>query len=283
MHDTAVFLLTHQWTESVAYRFARLWREVSPRADCFVLLHDDQGEVTQRWRAFLKSMDAEHALSLFRPEALAGELGFALYGSEGVLGNTHLPLASAMLRGPWRHCWQIESDVEYRGAWSEFLQAFDASKADLLASHPFRFHDWPSWRWWTSLSVPVGKALDKRAMVKAFLPVFRISRPLLDAVLQAHREGWSGHFEVLMPTVAAVRGLVVEDLRSSHASYVGDSQDPLPILPLLSTMRWRPEISLREFTGRARGALLFHPVKQNWAFDADGVRRWPEPAQRPPS
>ncbi|MBC7604126.1 MAG: hypothetical protein H7255_15895, partial [Ramlibacter sp.] len=154
-----------------------------------------------------------------------------------------------------------------------------SSRADLLASHIHRHHHWPTWRWWKSLATPTGSDVDAAQLVKAFLPVFRISRSAIDALLQAHREGWTGHFEVLVPTVVARHALRVEDLRANVPCYVDDSQDPNPIIPLQSTMRWRPEVRLQEFASRASGPLLFHPVKQNWAYEADGVRRWPEPQQ----
>ena len=113
------------------------------------------------------------------------------------------------------------------------------------------------------------------ALRKAFFPVFRISRAAIAKVDQGHRAGWLGHFEVLVPTLLAREGLAVQDLRATHPCYVGASQNPSPILPLQASLRWRPKVSRAEFSQRGSGALLFHPVKDNWAFDGEKVVEWP--------
>ena len=131
-----------------------------------------------------------------------------------------------------------------------------------------------SWPWWRSLSAPAGIRLDPLALHKAFLPIFRASLPALQTVDAAHRQGWMGHVEALAPTVLARQGLQVQDLRATVPCYEGDSQDPCALPQQQATMRWRPEITTSEFMRRGRGALLFHPVKQNWAWDGRKLARW---------
>lgn len=273
----AVVFLIHLFSESTAMRFARLRKELAGYADCFVRLQDDGGPVTASWEEFLRANGAAAALVPFRPSDLPQELGYPFFAERQILGNVHFPLMVLARSRPYTHYWQIESDVDYRGNWRDFLKSFEGSDAALLASHIHRHEDWPTWFWWRSFEAPEGVTLPTGKMLKAFMPVFRITHDALAAVDKAHQAGWTGHFEALIPTVLALGGLKVQSLRGVNRCYVGDSQNPNRILPLQSTMRWRPPISVREFSTRDKGPLLFHPVKGNWAFDGAKLVRWPEP------
>ena len=281
--DVAIFFLAHQWSESIAFRFARLRHQASPHADCFLLLQDDEGPVVRHWREFLEANGIHDVLRTFVAAALPGQLGFPFFAARQILGNSHFPLLVQARQGSWRHCWQVESDVEYRGDWQAFFRQFDGNESDLLVSHLHRHADWPTWAWWNSLVAPTAEHIAPDRLCKGFFPTFRISRQGLDAVEAAHREGWSGHYEAVVPTVIRARGLAVHDLRATTPCYEGGSQNPSAILPLQSTMRWRPEITPAEFLRRGTAPLLFHPVKQNWAFDNVTLRSWPEPTATAPS
>lgn len=269
--DTAVVFLTHQWSQSIGRRFARLRDQVAPIADAFVLLHDDQGPVSASWQEFLQSIGALHALTCFVPEDLPGELGFPLFGERGIMGNCHLPLLRFSRSREYRFFWQVESDVEYRGNWLDFIGAYRQTDAPFLGAHVHRYYDWPSWKMWSTLVAPGGARVAEKELLKAFLPVFRASREALVAIDQGHRDGWRGHFEVAVPTMLRRHGMQTEDLRMANACYIGPSQNPSPIIPVQSTMRWRPEISVTEFTTRGKAPLLFHPIKQDWWFDGQKV------------
>ncbi len=281
-NSIAVGFLTHQFNESISHRFARLHAQLAGYADCFVRLQDDGGPVIAAWKKFLNQKGLAHALMPFVPAELPRQLGYAFYGDREILGNTHFPmLAFARSAQSYQWFWQIESDVEYRGNWRDFLQAFEASDAPFLASHIHRFEDWPTWTWWSTLAAPGAVKLDADKRFKAFMPVFRMSREAVAATHNAHDEGWSGHFEVSVPTALAHAGLEVGSLRNVTRCYVGGSQNPQRIIPLQSTMRWRPPITAKEFMARDNGPLLFHPVKRNWAFDGEKVVRWADPPEDP--
>jgi hypothetical protein len=273
-HDTAVVFLTHRWSPSLGLRFARLRRETAALADAFLLLHtdDDEGGAMQRqWRVFMQSIDAAEALLPFTRGGLRRQLGFDLYAPEAMTGSAHFPLMAFARSRAYRQYWQVEYDVEYRGDWGLLLQAYRDSDAALLAAHIHRYADWPDWVWWASLWVPPVLGVTQHHLLKAFLPVFRASRAAIEATRRAHVDGWRGHAEVLMPTVLAVQGHSVEDLRARRPSYAGDSQNPCEIVALQSTVRFRPPIELEEFCRRGQGPLLFHPVKDDWAFDGTKV------------
>jgi hypothetical protein len=272
--EAVVLFLAHQWSEAIGQRFWRLRRELSPLLDCFVSLQDDRGDVLRNWQAFLAGLGAPDALAPFLPDDLPGELGLRYFGDRRILGNAHFPLLRFARSNRYRHYWQVESDVEYRGNWLAFFSAYIDCETPLLASHIHRYPEWPSWGWWRSLSAPAGVALGPNDLYKAFFPVFRISRDAIQAVEQAHASGWLGHFEVLVPTTLVRAGLAIQDLRAINPCYVGPSQNPCPILPLQSTLRWRPNVSMREFGQRGAGPLIFHPVKDNWTFDGAKVVQW---------
>ncbi|ROZ75703.1 DUF3405 domain-containing protein [Ramlibacter sp. WS9] len=273
----AVFYLTHLWSQSIAHRFDRLRRELGADADCFVLLQDDHGGVTAQWKAFLDGRGTPQALVPFDPDDLLQRLGYRWF-DRSIMGSTHFPLLHLSKTHEYGHYWQIESDVEYRGDWRSLLGAYRNCEADLLASHFRRHADWPRWPWWRTLRVPVAAALTANDLRRAFFPILRISRQALEALDQAHRDGWEGHFEALIPTVVHRLGLLAQDLCATTACYLGDSQDRCADQARQSTMRWRPQIALGEFIGRGVGPLLFHPVKENWAYDGNRILRWPEPA-----
>jgi hypothetical protein len=272
--DSVVVFLTHQWSDAIGHRFLRLHREMQPAMDCFVILQGDSPEVLRLWTGFLQANEASAALFPFRADALPAALGYPYYGDRRILGNTHFPLFHFARSHAYRHYWQVEGDVEYRGSWRSFLGAYDQCETPLMAAHLHRFRDWPTWHWWPSLSVPAGVTLTTDDLYKAFLPVLRISRTAIDAVEEAHRAGWRGHFEVLIPTVLVSQRLGMQDLCAVHPCYAGPSQDPCAILPLQSTLRHRPEVSMAEFQQRGSAPLIFHPVKENWTFDGEKIVHW---------
>jgi hypothetical protein len=278
---TAICLLAHRCTPSIAQRFDRLRREAEGRADCYVMLHDDGGPVAQGWREFLQARGMPQALWLFRPDTLVGSLGYQASGTLNMMGSTHMPLTFFARSHGYAHWWQVESDVDYRGNWGAFFDAYRGVEADVLASHVHHVSDWPTWSHWQSLVAPLDAGLRAESLYKAFFPVSRFSAAALRVVDHAHAHGWAGHFEALIPTLMKHEGLTLRDLRSVSPCYVGDSQNPAALLPLQSTMRWRPLVTQAEFAGRGEGPLLFHPIKENWCFDGARVVRWPE-AERDP-
>src|SRR4051812_21538383 len=116
MHDTAVVFLAHTWGEAIARRFVRLRLECSSFADCFLLLQDDNPGIALQWQATLDAIGAPGAMFRFNAAALPSELGLRYFGMRQVLSNTHFPLMFFARAHPHAYYWQIEYDVEYRGA-----------------------------------------------------------------------------------------------------------------------------------------------------------------------
>ena len=171
----------------------------------------------------------------------------------------------------YAYYWQVEGDVDYRGRWGDFFAPYREASAGLLAAHFHRWQDWPEWYWWPSLTAPAAINPRNDQLFKTFMAVVRFSHAALETVERAHRQGWLGHFEAVVPTVLLMEGFQLEDLNVRQQCYVGWYQDPVPLLPLLSTVRCRPFVTMQEFVQRGQGPLLFHPVKENWAYDGEKV------------
>ena len=284
--DSAILYVAHQWMPSIAQRFARLRKEVAGRADCFLLLQDDKGQVTQAWTAFLQAINAPEALMPFSPDVVLDQLGYGCFNRANVmLGCTHFPLLCFGRSSLYRFYWMIESDVEYRGHWGSFFDATCKSTASLLATHVQSHEESPHWHWWASLFPPPqadsAHGWPRSRLRKAFLPIYRLSADAIRVIDEAHREGWRGHFEVLIPTVLNLHERAILDLRAVCACYLGGSQEPSPDLRQLASMRWRPVVSLEEFVWRGSEPVLFHPVKQDWWFDGIKVIRYARKGSRP--
>ncbi|MGE5504556.1 MAG: hypothetical protein ACM31L_09050 [Actinomycetota bacterium] len=107
--------------------------------------------------------------------------------------------------------WLIEYDVAFSGRWSVLFDTFAASPADLLATTIHRHAVNPGWDNWASVSTPFGRAKPAR-LLRAFMPIYRLSRRGLGVLDEAYHEGWAGHYEATVPTILAARGLVLEDI-----------------------------------------------------------------------
>lgn len=272
--STAVVFLTHVWADVVASRFERLWRETQGVVDCFAVVQADDPAVAARWQTFLASIGAQSAYSSFNSQQLPAQLGLRYFGMRQVWSNTHFPLLHFSRTHRYEHYWQVEFDAEYRGSWRSFFEAYKETDASLLGAHFMNWVDCPEWFWWVSITPPQ-PVFPMEQLYKAFLAVFRISATAIEHTIQAQREGWMGHHEAVIPTILLQRGHRLEDLNVRSTAYVGYSQDPTEIIPLQSTIRCKPFVTLNEFRTRGNGPLMFHPVKENWTFDGQEIKVFP--------
>lgn len=150
------------------------------------------------------------------------------------------------------HYWHIEYDVVFTGAWHALLDAWRDDASDLVAPHLRTREEEPDWPWWPSLQVPPGAA--ETGGLRAFLPIYRISRHALERLETAVREGSSGHFEALVPTVLQAASLRIADL--GEGRFYTSASSPDGELRQ-GTLRYRP-FHAGPLPGRN---LLYHPVK----------------------
>jgi hypothetical protein len=269
----AILYLTHHWDRVHARRFARLRKETMDLGDSFVLFQS-----AQKYPALEVISEApgeRNLLHTFDPIALPSKLGYGYLTPKGIVpGCTHFPLVDFAGEHHYAYYWLIENDVEFSGNWGNLIGSCSEDRADLIAAHVTPYKDDPGWIWWRFLTSPLHRPLDPARLLRAFFPVYRISREGLSRIDRMQRAGWRGHYEALLPTLLNASGMAVADLRKFGQFYLGTRQDPphaLAHLDQLSTLRWRPAVSDEEFLRRFTDNVIFHPVKQAWTFNGKAV------------
>ena len=132
--------------------------------------------------------------------------------------NIDLPLMWFFHENPgYERYWVMEYDVRFTGQWMDFFRHFAPSRSDLLASTLFDYSFRPGWDNWSTLKSP--ERVPEQERVRALFPLYRISNAALRALHEAYCAGWSGHYEVTIPTILKRRGFTLEDF-GGDGSYV---------------------------------------------------------------
>ncbi len=245
-------------------------KETPSRSAVGFFTHLCDAEIISRYRK-LKADLAGHAettivaqMGTQVPENLLAETVFfdfaqlaanapRILGSKVIPGNCHLTmLAFFRARPEFDYYWHIEYDVVFTGAWRTLLAAWSGDDSDLVAPHLRTRGEEPDWPWWPSLQIP--QAVAAAGFLRAFLPVYRISHRALERLDMAVREGSSGHFEALVPTVLQAASLRIADL--GEGRFYTSSTSPDGELRQ-GTLRYRP---FHAFPLQGQN-LLYHPVK----------------------
>jgi hypothetical protein len=156
--------------------------------------------------------------------------------------------------------WMVEYDVRFSGDWRRFLAAYEDDPADLLAPAIVQRSMDPGWYNWPSLA---GPAPPEALQLRAFLPVFRASARLVEAVDAAYRGGLTGHCEAIWPSVAQAAGMTIHDLGGDGPftpdRYRGRFYSSSPLSPDLcpGSFAFKPPL----YRPGSRPDMLWHPVK----------------------
>lgn len=196
-------------------------------------------------------------------------------GDKIMPGNEHLAELDFYRNHPgFDYYWFIEYDVVFTGNWATLLGAVRNDGSDLLAAHVRSLKEDPEWPWWTTLDLP-GCSLPQADRLRAFFPIFRISRAGLRAVEKYVKLGWSGHYEGLIPCAVHTASLSIADLGGDgrwtpkdrrfrfYSSFSSDAGASLNA----GTHRHRPA---HQFF-RLRKNTIFHPVKASSSIRKNGV------------
>ncbi len=268
--DAAVFLV-HYIDGVVARRFDKLRRECEGRCEVF-LLAEKGVAIPERLAAHARFFDF----------ATVRQMARSVIGDRVIPGNAHLRAIEFYRREPgYRHYWFIEFDVVYTGRWDALMASLDDDDADLIASRVGRMDTGPPWFWHHSFK-PGGDAVPADRETLAFLPIFRISAAGLAAVDRCVSRGWTGHFEMLLPTALAFGGLKVSDFGGSgpftpdgrrHRHYL-DAEG----LYETGTLRYHPPVHWPIVAG-----MLYHPCKTRLTQLRPRVRRriWSDRLRHP--
>jgi hypothetical protein len=238
----AVILLSHALDPVTLSRHAALRSALGATHDVMLALTGKPG-------------DEAAALGLADAEVLSpDEIFLDAYGAKAasraiVPGNNDLALLAFARRRPaYAHFWMIEYDVFFpRGA--GLLARLDAaSDAELItATRPRNRTESADWHWWPTLRhAPSEPRWGLRCA--ALLCIARYGARLIAELDAAYRAGWDGHFEAVVPTIAARRGMRMEALNTVALRATGER-----VL--------NPKSFHHRHCAPSPAARIYHPVK----------------------
>ena len=206
MTRTAVLFTTHVINERVRAHFRKLRDELPPGYE-LILFYDEQ-RLSER---AVKKLAGDAVL----PHENEGWKRFKRVGrfEHKIPGNEDGLLMNAMDRLPgYDWYWYIEYDMAFSGDWRTFFRAMAASDADLLAINMIRHDDCPDWPLWKSLEIPADHQLPPDKWIRAHFAISRFSSRINAVLVPVYKQGWSGHAEALLATLADQEGMRIEDI-----------------------------------------------------------------------
>jgi hypothetical protein len=266
MNSHVILYRAHKMTDAVR-REVKILKEQLPDCDVVVV-----GYATQPQD--FSDLPAGVEFFLYDRAALEG-LEYALKLQhvkwESTTGHNDLPIMRFFRDRPYyEYYWIIEYDVRYTGNWAILFEDLKLSNADLLGTNVMDFDEAPHWAWWSRDELPVS-IVPLESRLKIFAPFMRISMRLLNKVDAKYRTGWSGHYEMTLPTICKWSGLVVEDLggngrytpRARLDKHYLSNTTSWALFP--GTFLFRPSFSdseIRQFGKELAGKpMLWHPIK----------------------
>ena len=261
MRDCIAFI-SHIATVPVLRVFDRLRSEIRPDLDIRFVLSSEEDAPATAVTALGKSLYQVRREDLF-------ELGYPRKCQAvdwEMAGNLDLVFLDFAARLPhYDRIWFMEYDVHWEGRWSVLFERFRASNADVLATIVHRVSDAPHKLRALSyprMVVPPGQGWDDDTLLKAFLPICRLSRAALTALNDLYEEGFGGHYEVMVPSSAVRAGLCVEDIGGRGPYVRNENRDRFYFAQARTSTHspgsfvFRPEPKVLP-----RPNTLWHPVK----------------------
>ncbi|MBI3299298.1 MAG: hypothetical protein HYZ75_14115 [Elusimicrobia bacterium] len=256
-----VFLfVAHNHSTAIVAEFDKLRTATKGLGPCIFLYHQLPGV-------------KPHRSILERPHYIVTESGLAALGFRCLVENRlfpgceHFTLILFCREHEYERYWFIEYDVRFKGDWADFFRYFEAGNEDLLTSRMRTYPDFPVWPWWKTLAHP-RENVDRGLLVSSLNVIWRISLPALKAIDAAHRDGWVGHHEVLIPTLLQRAGFSMRDF-GGVGPFVA-AQDRNRFYDQ-DSVRDRPAHLLLLFKPKNK---LYHPVKGILVGLALNLRRY---------
>lgn len=213
---TCIVLVTHVVNPPVKAVFERLQREAPPDHSVQLILNSDDanpplfgigGDCVTR-------ITTDDLFQLAYPRKCQAED----WQMAGNLDLAFLVFRRAMPQ--FERYWFVEYDVHWEGNWRTFFEYFQNSDAELMAATIQRMDEVPHKENsppYPKLVIPADLQWTRPNLLKAFLPICRISFRVLDLLDAAYRQGLGAHYEVSLPSVAAQNGLPIEDYGGNGA------------------------------------------------------------------
>lgn len=209
-HDrsTCIVFQTHK-ADTKTFKTARnIYHSCQANYDVFVLFDDRAGS--------LDSMNCAPEIPAHQFSIQNLRKQYRLFGTskepDVTPGNNPFTWLDFSLQYSYDYYWFVEYDVRYSGEWVSFFRQFDSSQIDLLGTSFYRYGFRPDWFWWSSLKTPLFCLTKKKNLIRGFFPIVRISKKALELFYASTQHGWSGHHEVMLPTLLYKKGLKIADI-----------------------------------------------------------------------
>lgn len=230
-----ILILCSRMNPWILRQINKWWTVKKTDVDVYVLYHQ-QGDIPEEIKSY--------PYMAFTSEILHG-MGYHPIAATIVPGSNHFPLLKFYLEHPrYDYYWLVEDDVLFTGEWPDFLDKFSQKDSDFVSAYVRSYGEEPDWPWWGSLSGAEEIPLESR--VHSFNPIYRLSSRALAYIHDKLGQGWSGHHEVLLPTLLLHGGYSVADLNGEGRLLYDEmthSHLPLPV-------------------GERRPGMIYHPVKE---------------------
>jgi hypothetical protein len=243
--DHVFLIATHILTDKVFNLCRQISLATSGMGETWILYHQKDGN----------SLPLHENLPVFSfTDAILTELKYIPIADTLIPGSNHFSLLSYFHMHPrFRYYWYIENDIIFTGSWDKFFNTFLEYKTDLISSHIELYCEKPLWPWWNTLQHPSRK-IPPEERISSFNPVYRLSANALRFIHDALSDAWSGHHEVLLPTLLYQNQFTLMDFGGTGNFVPPGFRNRFYTW---QTHRWRPVF-------QSAGSLsnkIYHPVK----------------------
>ena len=199
--------MAHYLTDSIVKEFLSIQKTRSSNCVVKLLYDNSRGDFDSSY------FEDESNYFLYTWSDVKAQYELEDFDSKSVVtGNCIFPVLMFLKTAKdFEYVWRIEYDVRFSGDWRLLLQFFADNNSDFLGTTLFRYGFRPEWNWWRSLKSPIHD-LGKKSLLRGFFPVFRLSRKACAILEKAYQAGWTGHYEVSIPTILNVYGCSIEDI-----------------------------------------------------------------------
>jgi len=266
--DCAVFL-THVWTPAVSDHYSRLKREAGVVLDVYLAFQPSSSGVPVP-----TDMNPDIVIGLEQGASLLPRR-YAAYrkdSREAPWGYVDLVWCTAFLDpllSGYDRFWLVEYDVDFSGDWRDFFAEAATFSGDLLATRVRRRSDDPRYGHLGYFRMPEPAVEDP---VIALFPISRLTRKLLESYrAELAARDWQGHFEIVLPSVAAYLGLAIEEIGGDGPFTPPERRNrfyrgPFDLMSTYeTTFNYRPVQSFHYFGEAPQNFRepnqLYHPVK----------------------
>ena len=211
----AILLLSNKSSEFIVSNYIKISESAEDNSDVVFVYHKNDDYIPDNIKILNHFTFTNEVLTELKYKPLANSL---------LPGCDHFPLFKYYLEHPnYDYYWHIEDDVRFHGDWKYLFDSFLDCDADFVACHIHTFEQDPNWPWWSSLKYQ-DKPVSNENSVRSFNAVRRISNKALAFLHQSMQDGWSGHHEVLMPTLLYNNGFKISDF-GGDGSFVPKGQE----------------------------------------------------------